>query len=548
MTNDTIADYFTLYAKLLDIHGDAPLKAKAATNAAFTIERATTTLAALSPNELANIPGIGISTAKKIQEILAQQSFAELTTLIAATPKGILELLQIKGIGPKKIQTLWKELNLTTPEQVLAAAEANILQATKGFGQKTQQTILQSIQFYLGNKNFLLYAQWEPFVHNLTQITAKLFPNDQFLVAGSFARQLPVIEQLNFVTTVTADALSNVLQQYNCEQKETAENHQIWETDGHAFTVHFCSPQNLAQVYIGQTGSDDFVQSLPAVPTSTTLPQALEQLQIQHLPPYLWEQPVANIAAPPANMVQPSSIKGIIHSHSTWSDGANTLEEMAKEAQKQGFEYLVISDHSKSAFYANGLSVERILQQHKQIEALNAELYPFTIYKSIEADILNDGSLDYDDEVLALFDLVIASIHSQLQMPAEKAMQRLLAAVENPYTTILGHCTGRLLLSREGYPVNHTELVDACAANNVVIELNAHPKRLDIDWQYLPYMKQRGVLTSINPDAHATDGFADIKYGCLVAQKAGITTYDNLSSFSKAAFEEFLQEQHSKRT
>lgn len=168
-------------------------------------------------------------------------------------------------------------------------------------------------------------------------------------------------------------------------------------------------------------------------------------------------------------------IKGIIHSHSTWSDGIHTIEQMAKAAKEAGYEYLVISDHSKSAFYANGLEIERIAGQHKEIDALNKKLAPFVIFKSIESDILNDGSLDYPDEILESFDIVIASIHSNLKMTEEKAMMRLLNAINNPYTSILGHPTGRLLLSRKGYPVNHAAIIEACADNNVVIELNAHP-------------------------------------------------------------------------
>ncbi len=178
-------------------------------------------------------------------------------------------------------------------------------------------------------------------------------------------------------------------------------------------------------------------------------------------------------------LIQPEDVKATHPlSHSNWSDGGNTIEEMANECIKRGFEYLVISDHSKSAFYANGLTEERIKEQHRYVDELNSKLKPFKIFKSIECDILNDGSLDYSDKILSTFDLVIASVHSNLKMTEEKAMIRLIKAIENPYTTILGHMTGRLLLSRNGYPVDHKKIIDACAANHVVIELNAHPRRL----------------------------------------------------------------------
>ncbi|MEO6355285.1 MAG: PHP domain-containing protein, partial [Ferruginibacter sp.] len=238
--------------------------------------------------------------------------------------------------------------------------------------------------------------------------------------------------------------------------------------------------------------------------------------------------------------LQVNDIKGIIHSHSNWSDGGYTIEEMAKAAMGKGFEYLVISDHSKSAFYANGLQEERIKEQHLYIDQLNQQLAPFKIFKSIESDILNDGSLDYSNAILSTFDLVIASVHSNLKMSEDKAMLRLITAIENPYTTILGHMTGRLLLSRKGYPVDHKKIIDACAANHVVIELNAHPSRLDIDWRYIEYALEKNVLISIDPDAHSLDGFNDIQYGVLAAQKAMVRKENNLSSFGLQELETFL--------
>jgi len=201
----------------------------------------------------------------------------------------------------------------------------------------------------------------------------------------------------------------------------------------------------------------------------------------------------------------------------------------------------VLSDHSKSAFYANGLTEERIREQHLYIDELNKKLSPFKIFKSIECDILNDGNLDYSDNILSTFDLVITSIHSNLKMTEDKAMMRLLRAIENPHTTILGHMTGRLLLSRPGYPVDHKKIIDACAANHVVIELNAHPRRLDIDWRWIDYALEKEVLISIDPDAHTVDGYNDVKYGVLVAQKAGLTKEKNLSSFGLKEMEAYLK-------
>ena len=215
---------------------------------------------------------------------------------------------------------------------------------------------------------------------------------------------------------------------------------------------------------------------------------------------------------------------------------------MAMAAMEKGMEYMAISDHSKTASYAQGLNEEQIKAQHQYINELNIKLAPFKIFKSIESDILGDGNLDYSNNILSTFDLIIASVHSNLKMTEEKAMKRLLAAIENPYTTILGHLTGRLLLSRPSYPLNFKRIIDACAANNVVIELNANPNRLDIDWREIKYALQRNVLISVNPDAHSLNGIDDIKYGVFSAQKAMLPKEKNLSSFSLSAFNLFIEE------
>ncbi|MEP0710947.1 MAG: PHP domain-containing protein, partial [Algoriphagus sp.] len=216
-------------------------------------------------------------------------------------------------------------------------------------------------------------------------------------------------------------------------------------------------------------------------------------------------------------------LKGILHNHSTYSDGKHTLRQMAEYCKELGYEYLGISDHSKTAFYAGGLTEYQILKQHQEIDLLNKELAPFRIFKSIESDILSDGKLDYSDEVLASFDFIVASVHSILNMDIKRATSRLITAIENPYTTILGHPTGRLLLRRQGYPIDHKAIIDACAQHNVVIEINANPWRLDLDWRYVRYAMEQGVMLSINPDAHAMEGYADMRYGVLVGRKGGLT-------------------------
>ena len=235
-------------------------------------------------------------------------------------------------------------------------------------------------------------------------------------------------------------------------------------------------------------------------------------------------------------LIFPEDIKGVVHNHSTYSDGLNTVEEMALECIRLGYEYLVMSDHSKSAFYADGLQVDKVYHQQEEIDMLNAKYPDFRIFKSIESDILSDGSLDYDDDVLNTFDLVIASVHSNLKMDEAKATKRLVTAIENPFTRILGHPTGRLLLARKGYPIDYKKVIDACAANDVVIELNASPHRLDLDWNWIPYAVEKGVMISINPDAHSLKGIQDIKWGVAVARKGGLTVDSCLNTKSLAEF------------
>src|SRR5690606_38993800 len=227
-----------------------------------------------------------------------------------------------------------------------------------------------------------------------------------------------------------------------------------------------------------------------------------------------------------------ADLRGSLHNHSTYSDGVNTLEEMARYCRDElKLEYLGICDHSKTAVYANGLPIERVQAQWDEIDRLNVALAPFRIFKGIESDILNDGSLDYPDEILAGFDFVVASIHANLRMNQQKATTRLLRAIENPYTTILGHPTGRLLLSRSGYPIEHKRIIDACAENNVAIEINANPLRLDLDWRWHRYAVESGVLLSINPDAHRISGLQDMQYGVHVARKGGLTAEHCLNTF-----------------
>jgi DNA polymerase (family 10) len=247
-------------------------------------------------------------------------------------------------------------------------------------------------------------------------------------------------------------------------------------------------------------------------------------------------------------LIEYSDLQGSLHNHSTWSDGVHTLEEMALFCKNElKLEYLGICDHSKSAFYANGLNETRISAQQREIDELNKKLSPFKIFKGIESDILYDGSLDYSDEVLGSFDFIVASVHSVLNMNELKATERLIKAIENPYTTILGHPTGRLLLSRSGYPIDHKKVIDACAANQVIIEINANPLRLDLDWRWHQYAISKGVMLSINPDAHRKEGFNDMKFGTLIARKGGLSKENCLNAMNFEQISIFFEQKKKKQ-
>ena len=556
MHNYEIAEYFSLLAKLMDIHGENAFKIKSYSNAAYTLDRLNDPLEAMSPAQIAGIRGIGDALAQKIVDLLATKKLQILEDYIEKTPAGILEMLKIKGLGPKKIITIWKELGIESIGELLYACEENRLINYKGFGAKTQQSIQDALNYYLQNQGSFLYQQVQTIVAQIENALSLQFPNNQHQVSGHFKRQMETLDFLDIVTTTSHTILSDWLEAKGFILDTTNDYLSCKGPDQFELRWHIVpEPQFFIQDF-SLACSPEFWLAWQAVPNFNAqipFPSELaifEQVQIPFIPSAQREDPSIIQQAKTKGLnptIQTSDIKGIIHSHSSWSDGLHTIEQMALAAKAQGLEYLVISDHSKSAFYANGLQEDRIRAQHKEIELLNKKLAPFVIFKSIESDILNDGSLDYPDEILDLFDLVIASVHSNLKMTEEKAMMRLINAIENPYTSILGHATGRLLLSRKGYPINHEAIIKACAANDVVIELNAHPRRLDMDWRYIGQAMQEDVLISINPDAHAIDGFEDCAYGILVAQKAGLTAAQNLSSFSLDEMMEFISYQQAKR-
>jgi len=540
MTNKQIAGLFSEMAGLMELHGENEFRIKSYANAYLNIRKLDAELHLLSPEELQAFKGVGKTIAEKIIEINSKGSFDSLEEMRQKTPEGVRQMLGIKGIGPKKLIFFWKELGIESPGELLYACKENRLIAHKGFGPKVQDDLMKALEFHQSQSHLFHHYLLETEIQEILQEVGQLNPNIQIELAGAAKRWVPILEGLEFIVS---GPITNVPENLSLQNSDIEKSMGLWKD---SIPVHFFNhsfPLTAKNSLMFTGGSDEFIQFIKSnegpLENSTSEDHYFAQIGHAFIPAECRDlKEFENFD--PSLLIHEADIKGVIHNHSTYSDGACTLKDMAMECIRLGYEYLVISDHSKTAGYANGLSIERVEMQWREIDLLNAELAPFKIYKSIESDILSDGSLDYPDEILAGFDLVIASIHSNLKMNEEKAMMRLLNAVANPYTRILGHPTGRLLLSRQGYPVDHMRLIDACADHDVVIELNANPMRLDLDWNWIDYAQKKGLKIAINPDAHNLTGIRDIKYGVRAARKGGLVRNNCLNIMNIAEFNTWI--------
>lgn len=533
MTTEAIAEALKLTGQLMELHGENPFKTKALLNAAYRLDKTGIDLAGKTVDELAAIEGIGKGIAGKIFELQQSGTTKELAELLDKTPAGVIEMLGIKGIGPKKVAQLWKELGVESPGELLYACKENRLIDLKGFGTKTQESVKKSIEFSMASQGKFHYATVEETAFRLVEFIREKTGSELVSLAGEIRRQSIIIEQIDVL--VAADISSVNFDEFENPLQVKTEIHQCEEDEFYEALFRLTgSKEHLNQLRVMHQSGDD-----------TSSEEAIyESYGLDYIEPELREGKGEILLAQHhqlPELIEESDLRGILHNHSKWSDGMNTLKEMAERCRSLGMEYFGICDHSQSAFYANGMKPHSVLEQQKEIDALNAEMNPFKIFKGIESDILYDGALDYEEDILKTFDFVVASVHSVLKMDKEKATARLIKAIENPYTRILGHPTGRLLLSREGYPVDHKKVIDACAANNVAIELNAHPYRLDIDWKWIPYCMEKEVLISINPDAHETEGLLDIRWGTIAARKGMLTKEYCLNAKSLEEFTEWIK-------
>lgn len=519
MNTKEVASALKRTSQLMELHEENPFKIKSIANAAFKLSKSSIDLTGKSQSELEQIDGIGKSIAAKIIELETTGTLKEWDDMASKTPHGVIDLLDIKGIGTKKVRALWKDLGIESVGELLYACNENRLVSLKGFGAKTQADVKKQIEFHQTNKGKFHYAEIESFAKNLVEILKREHNTELVSLTGEVRRKCEIITQVDILIATdkeiklepAANDVQVKVEIITCSEKDFYS--QLFKTTA--------SEKHLAKVQSSTLDSSKLeTQSV------NSEEEIYAAYGLQYIEPELREGnnevELASQNKIP-KLIEIADLKGILHNHSTYSDGQNSLKEMAEYCKELGYEYLGICDHSQSAFYANGLKPDRVLEQHKEIELLNKSLAPFKIFKGIESDILNNGDLDYTEDILKSFDFVVASIHSNLKMDEEKATERLIKAIENPYTTILGHPTGRLLLSRPGYPIDHKKVIDACAANNVVMELNAHPYRLDIDWRWIQYCIEKGVKISINPDAHHKEGYHDMYYGTCVARKGMLT-------------------------
>jgi len=533
MTNKEIANAFQDLAKIMELHKENKFKIRSYSSAYITLRKLGTPLTEMSDADINDIKGVGKAISGKIRELLDNGEMATYQKYADKTPAGVMEMLKIKGFGPKKVEVIWREMEIETIGELLYACVENRLIEAKGFGQKTQEDLRQKLEYYLKSKDSFHFASLESEATELLVSLKKQLPTAQIELTGAIRRLSPILNNIE-ILIASDNAINSIFNEEKLVlQSEEKGTYQVKTEHGTPVILYHCPANEFGAKQFLHSGNQPFIDAfLEQSPIKTfkgiaTEAAIFEAASLPYIVPELREESTILAIAKAGNLptlIEVNDIKGVIHSHTTYSDGLNTVKEMAEYSQSLGYQYIGITDHSKAAFYANGLKPDRLYQQWAEIDQLNEGFgADFKILKGIESDILNDGSLDYEADISKQFDFIIASVHSNLKMDETKATNRLVKAIENPYTTMLGHPTGRLLLSREGYPIDYPKVIDACAANGVYIELNAHPYRLDLDWTWIPYALEKGVKISINPDAHSTKGIHDIHYGTLAARKGMLT-------------------------
>ena len=555
MSNDEVARILEETADLLELTGGNPHRARAFSRAARSLQDLDAPAADRLRNDtLVDVSGIGDGMADHIGDIVHGGSFALRDELLSAVPPGLLDVLQVNGLGTKRTRRLWTELDIASLDELEHAAETDRITTLDGFGDKTQQNILENVrQLRRYEARWRLADAWtatHSFLHSLRALDAV----DRAVPTGALRRRIETMERADVL--VSTDAAPSVADWLDTHLDDPTREDSVVTgrlDEGLPVAVHLASPDRFGTAWWRTTGSPEHRAAVAEHADSLT-DQANEDgfyqaAGLSFVPPALREgqgevQAAADDALP--GLLTTEDLDGCLHNHSTYSDGAHTLREMALAARDRGYSYFGICDHSQSLRIADGLSPEEVRDQRDAVDRLNDDLEdgetPFRIFHGIESDILRDGALDYEEEVLEAFDFVVGSVHTGFSMTEDEATERLVRAVENPHTRILGHPTGRLLLGREGYPIDHGRVIEACAEHNVALELNANPHRLDLDWRWVRHATNQGVLISINPDAHAISELDYVKWGVAVGRKGWLTPDQCLNAKSLDAFVQWLDD------
>jgi len=566
-------------ASLLELkEGSNPFEVRAYQNAARAVNGLDGDIEELArQGKLKGVPGLGSTSIKRIEEVVETGHIALYDELVETTPPIKLEMMRIPGVGPKKINVIYNQLHVNSIPDLVQACEENKVADLPGFGKKTQDKILQGIAFLAQHAGRFLYPVAEEEASHIYAALREMPEIVRLQVAGSLRRRRETIGDIDMVASV-ADSASDDVRRKIMDVFTSRPSVQAITGKGETkssvvlssgmnmdlrvvndsqfpYTLHHFTgskehhiPLRRRALSMNMTindyglfrGKEPHLELVPCK-DETDIYAALGMAYIEpELREDMGEIEAAINGTLPA-LVQESDLRGVLHVHSTWSDGQNTIREMAEACVMRGFTYLGLTDHSKTAAYAGGLNEEDLRRQHEEIDLLNKEYAGrIRILKGTECDILRDGSLDFTDDVLATLDFVVASIHSLFNLSPEEQTQRMLRAISNRYVDIIGHPTGRILLGREGYALDLDAVIDAAAEYGVCIEINAHPSRLDLDWRYLHRARDKGIKIPIDPDAHVISGLDDMRYGIGIARKGWLQASDVLNTMSTDALLDFF--------
>ena len=567
MDNKEIAEVLEEIAELLEIKGENPFKIRAYHNGARIVGGMSQDLHDLvEQGSLREIKGIGEGLAEKITELVKTGKCKYHQELKKSLPSGILELLELSGLGPKRAKVLYEKLGIKNIAQLERACRNDRLLELDGFGEKSQAKILEAIKHHSKTEGYFLISDAALESEKFIKYLKKLKEIVRIEAAGSLRRHKEIVHDVDILVSAKRPApIHEAFTSYPEVDQVLAKGEtksSVILKSGLQVDLRTVADREFPYALYYFTGS---VEHNVAVRTmakrmgfkiseygifkgSRLIPckdeaDILKVLGLRYIPPELRENMGEIEAAKNGQLpklLEAKDVKGIFHVHSTYSDGVGTLEEMIHSAEELGYEYVGISDHSKTAVYANGLTEERVKKQHEEIDRLQKK-YKIRIFKGTESDILLDGSLDYSDRVLKSFDFVVGSIHSRFNMPEREMTKRIVRAMEHPAMTIWGHPTGRLLLGRAGYSVDYEAIFQAAAKHGVAVELNANPHRLDLDWRVCREAKSRGIRLSINPDAHSVEGLGDVVYGVGIARKGWLEKRDILNTMSVSEMGKFLK-------